>query len=324
MENRVRKLLTALAVTAATIGLGAPAQATLLTFPTTIFWTDFGGRHLERANITAPGVGTNTIVDTVPGAASGNPDSLIFDTAGNIVYSMYNGSPGSVRSFNTSNTDTLINSGYSSQATDLALDPSGTSVLLADRGAGCLYRVKLNGTGNQDTKCGFSNLNGLAYDGVGSLFAVTGGTVDRLDATTGANFGTILQTGTVSGNFDGLTWDPFNGTLFAANAGCIEEINKTTLGGIACRGSFSFVDGLESDGAGHIIVADTFAQFISYYDIASGASIRLISAPGLDDIAPVAGLGAPPPPPLPEPATLTLMSAALLGLGAIRRRKKQT
>src|SRR5205807_532494 len=138
--------------------------------------------------------------------------------SGNIVYSMYNGSPGSVRSFNTNNTDTLIHSGYSSQTVDLALDPGGLTVLVADRGSNSLDRVTLSNGNNTVLNSGLSNLNGIAYDGSGNLFAVVNGTVDQLDPVTGA----IIKTGTAPAN-DGLTWDSFTGDLFAANGSCIEQ-----------------------------------------------------------------------------------------------------
>jgi len=127
--------LTGVAVAAVAVSVCEPAMADQI-----VYWTNFTGRQLVKADITTQ---TNTVIDTVPAAASGNPDSLIFDTVGNIVYSMYNGSPGSVRSFNTNNTDTLIHSGYSSQTVDLALDPSGLTVLVADRGNNSLDRVTL-------------------------------------------------------------------------------------------------------------------------------------------------------------------------------------
>jgi hypothetical protein len=82
MTKHLRHLLAGAAVATLAVGAGAPARADQI-----IYWTNFTSRQLVKADITTQ---TNTVIDTVPGAASGNPDSLIFDPNGNIVYSMYN------------------------------------------------------------------------------------------------------------------------------------------------------------------------------------------------------------------------------------------
>jgi hypothetical protein len=314
MTFRAKCLLT-VALSAGVLVAGEPtAKADQI-----IYWTNFGGRQIEKTDVTLSN--TTTVVDNVPAGASGNPDSLIFGPTGNILYTMYNGSPGTVRSFNTDNTDTLVASPLSpfgSQLVDITLDTSNTTVLVSDRGANSLDRVVISSGVTTVLNTLLSGLNGTAYDASGNLYAVANGTIVQLNPINGA----VIRTGTAPTN-DGLTWDPVTGHLFASNGACMEEISTVTLAAISCLGSFSFIDGLESDGLGHIIIADSAAAQVDQWTISGGIKTVLFSAPGLDDIAPLVGGGAPPPPPVPEPSSLAVLGAALAGLRFVRRRRQR-
>jgi hypothetical protein len=311
MAHRTTNLLLTVAAAAALIvGAQGPAKADQI-----VYWTDFGGRQLDKTDVTT---NTTTVIDTVPAAASGNPDSLIFGPTGNIIYTMYNGAPGSLRSFNTNTTDTQIATGFGSQLVDVTIDPSGTSVLVSDRGNNNLDRVVIASGLTTTLTSGLGGLNGTAYDASGNLYAVANGTVVKINPTTGA----IMQTGTAAA-LDGLTWDSVTGNLYASDGSCMQVVSTTTLASLGCVGSFAFIDGLESDGQGHIIIADSSAQQVDQWTISSGTQTVLFSAPGLDDIAPLSGGGAPPPPPtVPEPASAALLLVALTGLGIARRRNR--
>jgi hypothetical protein len=94
-----------------------------------------------------------------------------------------------------------------------------------------------------------------------------------------------------------MTFDPVTGALWVSansNAGLIEI--PTDLSGFTsfAGGQIPNPDGLASDGDGNIIVASasTGTGYIYQYNIATGSVTRRNSVEGLDDIAPLTGLGA--------------------------------
>lgn len=306
--NRLLKspLVGIAAVAALTIGTARLARADQI-----VYWTNYGSQELMKTDVTTS---TTTVLESTP-ASAGYPDSLIFDTAGNIIYSDDTGTAGEVRSFNPNTTsDALIKGGLSSETVDLALDPGGTTVLVSDSSNNAVKRVTLAG-GATTTLASIATPSGIAYDTAnGNLFVVTfdgaKSAIVQINPTTGLVIKTSAYT---SGIMDGLTYDPGSNLLYAAFGGCIQTFNPGTLALGPCVGSFNFIDGLESDGAGDILVADYGAQKVGNYNIGTGVSSYLFSAPTLDDIAPVAGLGAPPPQ-VSEPGSFTLFSTGLLAM----------
>jgi sugar lactone lactonase YvrE len=317
MKNLFRWALMATFLTTLTVGMARVARADQL-----IYWTNWSGQQLMQTDVT---LGTTTAIDNTP-VGAGTPDSLIFDSHGDIIYSEYNGNSaagGEVRMYNpTANTDTLIASGFSNQLVDLQLDPSGTSVLVSDRGTGQVVDVSLTG-GPQNTLAYLNAPNGIAYDGNGNLYVADGKTLDQINTTNGQ----VITSVTVSGSLDGLTYNAANNTLYAASGSCLQTFTLT--GGLAagnCVGSFSSLDGVESGGDGNIYVADTGAQQVGAYNVTSRQSSYLFSAPHLDDIAPIVGLGAPPStgsgPSVPEPTSLiSMVGLSLIALVGLRRRQ---
>jgi streptogramin lyase len=285
----------------------------------TIYYTNFSGRQIRSLDTVTK---ATTLVDSVPVAAGGNPDSLIFDSTGRIVYTIYNGSPGEVRIFDPiANTDTLLATGFSSQLVDVTLEPSLNTILVSDRGNNSIDRVNLTtGTVTLLGSAGaFGTVDGLTYDASGNLYAAVNTNIVKINPITGA----VITTGASTGVFlDGLTYDSVSNKLWAATGSCIYNFDLVTLAPSACIATpgFGGNDGIESDGAGHLFIAASSSALVAQYTISSGTFLAVSNNLGsLDDIAPTSGLGAPPS--APEPAGFVLVSGGL-GLLAFLRRKK--
>jgi DNA-binding beta-propeller fold protein YncE len=282
-----------------------------------LYVTSLSGQQILTAD-----TGTNVVTPVFN--TVGQPDSLVFDTHGNIIYT--NLGTGQVRSYNpTTHIDSLLASGFSDPA-DLALTPDGGSVLVSDFLGGKIYKVNLSTNSKAQFGPNYGgNPQGTAFDGAGNLFAVlgsrTGGAssfVAQLDLTTGA----ILKSSVNEIDLDGLTYDPFSGKLYSGSLSGhgLYQFDPATLSATLLPNSTGpGFDGDTTDAAGNLYIAG--GGFIWQYNLVSSTLIQRTFVSGLDDLAPATGLGSPTS--VPEPASVTLAALAA-GLIYARRRKRTT
>ena len=315
MQKFVKSVISIVALAPALFFV-APASAEI------VYGTSIEGANLFRYDTTTNVVTTVTNLGLIGRMA----DSMVFDNSGRIIYSsIYTGE---VRRFDpTSNTDTLLANGLNNPA-DLLLEPGGNSVLVSEYSGGKIDRINL--TTNAVTTLGNygGNPEGLAYDSAGRLYAnlgcrecgSTGKYIAELNPTTGA----VIRTSGGLNSLDGLTFDSVTGKLFASSlyGNGLYAVDTGTLAATAIKfGSISLPDGIASDNAGNLFLASRGNFTIYEYNIASDTLSPLKYIYGLDDLAPVAGLGAAS---VPEPFTLSLLGLGLAGLGFAKRRKQKT
>ena len=239
------------------------------------------------------------------------PDSIVFTPNGNILFSALD--VGQVRLFNpTTHADTLVASRLGVPL-DLALDPGGKSVLVSNI-QGSIFRINLTNGAVGERLFPGSNPEGLAYDNLGRLFANLGTRAagHSIIAELNPSNASILRERTGLSGLDGLTFDSFTGKLYATDDvhNQVDVIDPNTFA-VSVLTNVPGPDGIEADGNGNLFIA-AFNANVYTYSLTNGTLTKGPFVPGLDDLAPVSGLGAPPP--IPEPATLTLLS---IGLGGI-------
>ena len=205
--------------------------------------------------------GTLVRIDTVSGSVTpilttgASPDSIVFDSSGRIVYTLFGANQ--VRRFDPSNSTDVLLSGSFSGPLDLVLEPGGATVLVSNNTTPRIDRLNLT-TGVVTPFFAAGGGAGLAYDASGRLFANLPGRVAELNPVTG----TVLQFTPGVLVFDGLTFDPVTGNLFATDGsgGHVFRLDRNNLAAGAqlvatLIASGGFADGIAANGAGQLFVA---------------------------------------------------------------------
>jgi hypothetical protein len=211
-------------------------------------------------------------------------------------------------------------------------------------GSNCISAVQLAGGGLSangnlySVSCSAATPNcsldvrGVIFDSVNSKWyydtAPDGGTGDVGTIVFNDATHTAVLTKIGGGYFaHGISFDPFTGDVIVNSATTIQQLdaNGNILSSITVAGEQ--FDQAAEDGHGHLFAASNFGDllFVDYdksglIGAASNFTSDQFLAGGLDDIAPLSGLGGGGTP-TPEPSSLILLGAGLLSLAGVARRK---
>jgi streptogramin lyase len=296
------------------IGTGRAVAAVL-------YATSNTGNQIDRVDTVA---NTVTTYLNTPSAV----DSIMFDSAQRVIYTQDNA--GDVRRYDPSiPSDTALASGLNTPA-DIVLEPGGNTMLVSEFGSGNIDRINLTTLAITTLLSPGGNPEGLAYDGT-RLFAnlglryggPTGKYVAEINPVTGA----ILATSPGLNDLDGLTYDPYSGLLYASSyfGNTVYSIDPNNLANVqdvlGSGGGIPRPDGITGDGAGNLFIASsTYGgdSHIYQYSLLTHVLTQETYVNGLDDLAPVSGLGS-----IPEPSGLVLLGAGAVGLLTYAWRKRR-
>jgi DNA-binding beta-propeller fold protein YncE len=210
---------------------------------------------------------------------------------------------------------------------DLALTPSGNSVLVSSFAGGAVYKVNIT-SGAVSTFTTGKLPQGIVFTSAGNLFLNLGSGIEQLNPTTGASINSNLT----NGSLDGLTYDPKTGFLYATSSttggASILQINPTTLAEKTLTISGNGIptslnlDGIETTGNGNLIIANYMNNMLEYYT-GTNTTTLLSSTAGIDDVSPLIGGGGSSIAGTPEPGTLVLFGTGILLMSFLMLRSRK-
>ena len=298
-----------------------------------MYYTLFsGGTNVWKVSYSYDGT-VATLGAPSPIAASPGADGIVFAPNGNLLI----GGQGLGRVYEYTTAGGLVGSGSAlAPSYHLSLDPSGSKVWTSDFG-GKLAAVPLGPIADASalhTITGSdSGVTQIAFTPGGKVFYVTGspngfGNLGSIDLST---FITTGFAATVEAAH-GLVYDGFTGlmTIFGhGHVGTFDPASATPFTTLTDfdTGVCDFDQGAV-DGKGHALIAGcdgiTFIDYSLTGDITASTNyVKFFGGfTGIDDMAPLSGLGAPPPPStVPEPGSAMLTLVALAGMRYVMRRR---
>ena len=332
MQSRTR-ILAALMGIAAFAAASAGQAATIMG---DLYYTLFtGGLNVNKVSYMYD---ETTMVFTlgvpVNVASTAGADGIIFAPNGNLLIGGQGS--GNVYEVDPATGAVLSTTSTSTASFHLSLDPTGTKVYTSDFG-GPLQTVGLPLTPAGFVTTGIigaeTGITQIAFDSTGSTFYVQGspngfGNVGHIDIGTGAT----ARLFTSLRPAHGLVADSFTGLMTMFGAGFVGTFNSLAGSDALIVSSLKTFDtGIcdfdqgALDGKGHALVAGcsgiTFIDYHTSGDITAPDFVAFRGGfSGIDDVAPLSGLGSSTG--VPEPSTLGLLAAALAGLTAARSRRR--
>jgi hypothetical protein len=297
-----------------------------------LFYTNFtGGANVNKVSYSYNDVTHSFQLGSPTNIAFANgADGIIFDAHGNLLV----GGQGNPFVHQYTTAGKLLADGFTqgSSTFHLALDPSGTKVYTSNFG-GPLITLPLspligsgivtNITGDDHglTQVAFNPKTGkvLYQDGFPNGF----GNVGFIDLATGVTTRTL----TTLQAAHGIVFDPFTQRITLFGAGDVATLNDNgSLFNQFSTGVPDFDQGAV-DGKGHALVAGsggiTLIDYRKSGDITHPDFITFAGGfGGIDDVAPLSGVGSQT---TPEPSTMALLAAGGMSLaaGAWRRRRQR-
>ncbi len=253
-----------------------------------------------------------TLYTTTP-----NPDDLIINSAGQLIYSVP--SPGTVNLWDPTTGINTVLANNIPAARDMEIEPGGLTMLIAQHNSPAQIDRYTFSTGTWTVFVPSSSfgqggtVDGIAYDPYGNLYAVANhSTIIQIDPTSGAILATMSTEphNGVNGG-DGLTYDAFTNSLWATHdgkvlGGGLIQIPVQQTGFVSTT-TFTFFptpavgapDGIKSDGVGNLYIGAIHTACV--YNIPTNTITYNVVTDGADGVAVIPGsvVIIPPPPPHP-------------------------